>query len=279
MDEPNSPTNEVFHYTNLNALCGILSSRSIWATHIRFLNDSREMVHGRELIRQGLSTRLSDRENASGLIKLLELVLERSEPNIFVACFSNLKDDLSQWRGYGPDSGVCIGFRTPRSCTAVSYTDDLSDFRIRRSIETCMTALNELDSKFRLVPIDPSQADRPNETDKEILKALDVLVQAIAPEVLVSSIMVKSRAFAAEDEMRLIEPIPENDLPVRVRFRVNRNVLTPYVAVPFVDVPVTRVILGPGPHSRLVADGVRLLLKVHGYEHVPVEFSSIPFRG
>ena len=44
------PPRELFHYTTVNGLLGILESKSLRATHAQFSNDSEEMTHGIELI-------------------------------------------------------------------------------------------------------------------------------------------------------------------------------------------------------------------------------------
>ena len=35
---------ELYHYTNLDGLKGILSTKSLWATHFANLNDSTEVI-------------------------------------------------------------------------------------------------------------------------------------------------------------------------------------------------------------------------------------------
>src|SRR5204862_6099100 len=39
----------LYHYTNMLGLCGIIDSQRFWATDIRYLNDSKEMSHCRQL--------------------------------------------------------------------------------------------------------------------------------------------------------------------------------------------------------------------------------------
>ena len=44
----NSPIPErLWHYTSIQGFCGITSSKNIFATDIRFLNDSSEFIHAR----------------------------------------------------------------------------------------------------------------------------------------------------------------------------------------------------------------------------------------
>jgi hypothetical protein len=52
---PPKPAGLLYHYTDLRGLLGILESGSIWATHIRFLNDLSESREdrGRPFTEQG----------------------------------------------------------------------------------------------------------------------------------------------------------------------------------------------------------------------------------
>jgi len=43
-------SDEIAHYTTEQGLAGILSSKKLWATHWRFLNDFSEMQHGIDII-------------------------------------------------------------------------------------------------------------------------------------------------------------------------------------------------------------------------------------
>lgn len=45
---------ELFHYTTLEGLRGILESQTLWATHYRFLNDSTEIEHLRAKLKEQL---------------------------------------------------------------------------------------------------------------------------------------------------------------------------------------------------------------------------------
>jgi len=39
----------LWHYTSFNALVGIVTSKKIWATEYRFLNDREEFLHAKSL--------------------------------------------------------------------------------------------------------------------------------------------------------------------------------------------------------------------------------------
>ncbi len=136
---------EIFHYTDVYGLEGIVSNNNIWATHPRFLNDYSEIFHSRDGIREIAFKKaidaLSDLQNnetlkplfeneggydriirneISGLLdSIYETTLNVTPP--FVASFSAPdinaeKEDgsLDLWRAYAKDTdgGYAIAFDT-----------------------------------------------------------------------------------------------------------------------------------------------------------------------
>ena len=44
------PDGELYHYTSMRGLQGIVGGRSLWATNIEFFNDSNEFSYGQGII-------------------------------------------------------------------------------------------------------------------------------------------------------------------------------------------------------------------------------------
>jgi hypothetical protein len=59
-----SSTKVLYHYTTTDALLGILQAGSLWATDIRFLNDSTEFTFARDLFVNELRRRAVRLRNA-----------------------------------------------------------------------------------------------------------------------------------------------------------------------------------------------------------------------
>ena len=140
---------ELFHYTGMAALKGILESNSLWATHQRHLNDSSELMllwpkfeaacvahlnktfsryvalnpsRGDEVAALGGPGRLAATDGATFVEIMRSLLFGTNDrPGIsipFIASFSSHENEyhrehgmLSQWRSYG-DDGVAIVFDT-----------------------------------------------------------------------------------------------------------------------------------------------------------------------
>lgn len=132
------PQGLLYHYTDQKGLLGILDNKSIWATHIRYLNDASEYIHGitiaKKLIKElnidaGPVLKAIDSDEASMQMKesigvAISDVLNRiDEVSVFVASFFDSEkerspeetqdagDNLGQWRAYSRGSaGFSIGF-------------------------------------------------------------------------------------------------------------------------------------------------------------------------
>src|SRR4051794_29757589 len=93
----------LMHYTTDDGLLGILRTKSIWASHIFYLNDTSEYQLIFERARD-LVTRLNVLRNLAKEAPLLagaiQTDLRPAGWDVFVASFSETWDDLSQWRAY-----------------------------------------------------------------------------------------------------------------------------------------------------------------------------------
>jgi hypothetical protein len=147
MDEKQLLLNNLWHYTTLEGLKGILESKCLWATDYRHLNDYSELNHAVNILetelhrkvipilRKDYSKNVEFRNKidqrggveqfatkaAQITIEILWEALLKKEPSN-IPCISsfclgeisniNIQRDglLSQWRGYGVDGGYAIVF-------------------------------------------------------------------------------------------------------------------------------------------------------------------------
>ena len=103
----------LYHYTGVEGLHGILSTNKLWATDIRHLNDTQEVKQGVDRIVERLERDdIVDDLALTGKAVVIDSLRtwKDSHPPIYVACFCEKSDLLSQWRGYGAGQGYAIGF-------------------------------------------------------------------------------------------------------------------------------------------------------------------------
>lgn len=111
---------EVWHYTTLRGIEGILSSNKVWATDAAFTTDSSEFVHARDVAVKFLHAFApADEHIAFAIAAALELAdkafeegaLSRKHTQVFIASFSAAPDLKSQWMEYADaGQGASVGF-------------------------------------------------------------------------------------------------------------------------------------------------------------------------
>jgi hypothetical protein len=107
------PEELLYHYTNLESFANILKNCELWASHIRYQNDTSEQRLMWDHVRARIKARLdaAAEDDRARLLTFQSLASSPHEMDIYLLCFSKDGGDrLSQWRGYGGTAGVAIGF-------------------------------------------------------------------------------------------------------------------------------------------------------------------------
>jgi hypothetical protein len=109
-----TPPSRLYHYTTADGLKGIIENDVIWATNFRYVNDLAEYVYAKNLLEDEIRRRIP---SAPALTRaVLDTILGTPDGllgvvDIFIACFCEDGDLLSQWRAYGGvGGGYAIGF-------------------------------------------------------------------------------------------------------------------------------------------------------------------------
>ncbi len=136
---PSEEPKELFHYTGISGLKGILESQTLWATHYKYLNDEEEIIHFKprmeKLILSILEQVNHDRQlsfspedlkiEAAKIVDCFYNVLlgDKSNPPLaepYITSFCRADNEnvekhglLSQWLGYGQGGGYAVVFDAP----------------------------------------------------------------------------------------------------------------------------------------------------------------------
>lgn len=97
----------LYHYCSLDSFINIMIHKKIRFSDVTKSNDSEEIF----LL---LNKYLSEKEEKTSPVSLesfkREVLKDLGGRTYYCFCLSELKDVLSQWRGYAPQGGVAIGF-------------------------------------------------------------------------------------------------------------------------------------------------------------------------
>lgn len=116
-------TSIVYQYTDATAFNGIVENKVIWATDYRCLNDAQELVYTRGAFIERLERLANEpgeyseayRVQLEALSRMNATDLMQCDDAMFVACFTERPDALSQWISYGANGyGFALGFDSDR---------------------------------------------------------------------------------------------------------------------------------------------------------------------
>jgi hypothetical protein len=223
------PTEPLFHYTSIAGLQGIIKERAIWATDIQYLNDSSELKYGVKRLAQAMGERLHTLKG-----KQAECATQFGEwirhgfvlnHHLFVACFTEKGNLLSQWRGYcTPGKGISVSFHAAELIEAAQdqqfrWAEVVYDYtRQTTLVNHLIDSLLAQAENFA----EPERKRNPRQPFHGLFEQWDDRVLSLAASL-------KDECFQEEREWRVIsQPIKKlND--ERLRFREGDITLTPYI--------------------------------------------------
>ncbi len=279
----------VWHYTTGQSLIEIVRTGSLFATQVACLNDTTELRYAVSLFRQELEKllprpSLSTRE-LTFLQRYLSLIeFEQDGPTIapskfFVSCFSESRDDLSQWRCYGGgENAYAIGIRKGHlfgipNCLTLRVNYSKPDHE-KLAASAARTTLEMFREGLNLRPGNSSDG-----WEDTFLEYWDDALMLLAP-------MVKDPGFAAECEIRNLYTLMETDFP-RLKFLQRSSLMSRHLPLtypagggdaPNFRLPITEIVVGPCRHREISRISVGTLLKTYGYQGTLVTMSQRPFQ-
>jgi len=301
----------LWHYTSFSGSKSIVEESSIFATDIRFLNDAEEFIHTRRLLKEMVKSEQSQIQAIAPMVqealaREIDDLFEKGPLNgkylqTFVACFSESRDQLSQWRGYSNNStGVSIGFdlsklRQEFDRSLVGFAPCI--YEEREKNELLRGTVQELFHRMRDVlnlsyeaggkskyPSEKKSREefedwfRTDPSCSATLKQLDQARMDAAFDLIRIAALMKHNSFSEEREWRLVIPILKdfNDANLPLIFTTQNNSVVPRVRYKFGQGPIREIIIGPGAHE-CSKDALSQFVSICGI-NPEVSLSIAPYR-
>lgn len=280
----------LYHYTNSQGLIGILGYKSMWASNVCFLNDSKELVHGRETVLKVLDETISAHPNEpvrGFLSDFRERVCSgQLEMDVYAVCFCEEGDVLSQWRAYGAmGDGYSIGL----CADSLKRLSQHPDFhcKLRKVIYDAAKQLRLVaDTVWGICDLLEEACSKlaGAELDKLLCKAKDNLDWQLKEYLY----CFKYPAFSEEREWRLVHLCPATVYNQTLQFRTSKGKIIPYLSLPLFlpsadgelkteqHIPLKQVIYGAVLAQQTTQKSLNHLLRFHKYEHIEPIHSTVP---
>ncbi len=296
---------EIYHYTDIKGLLGILNDEHLWATHYRCLNDQNELNYGYELMIKKAQEDLKKKNPALGEEQInaaYEIWLKVHDDDFYVSSFcghhSNqeyIKEHglLSMWRGYGENGGFAVVLKTEE------FEKFLEEYKkCNKTEKPSFTIFN----KVKYIPgNDYKKVPEYFEKEfKDVLEIRDLVVKSLKSEneekfhdyiksFVTLLCCLKHYGFHEEQEVRIVivntllnstgKVLEVDKTPLPVEFRGNKTgLLVPYIKFPLNNKLIERIIVGPGRNQQNNIKCIEKMCKnKKTLKKIDVTSSDIPF--
>jgi hypothetical protein len=279
------PKETLYHYTTFTGLVGIINSRVLWASYIRYMNDSAELKHSVDLIHMEITQRITAGHAKPNLLnQFLEWVTHRITNGhmLFAASFRSNGNLLSQWRGYSKlGKGVSLGFDP----SYILKCANEQSFQIGKCI------YNSADQRRLIKQVVDSVEDLAQEQRRNSDTAEKCTPQAyydaferIESDLLRIAAILKHPSFQEEEEWRIVSPSLMDYMASPVLFREGTSMLVPYVEFKLLQekekpVALEHIFLGPTPNINISMNSLTMFLAKNGVNpEKGITYCEIPYR-
>jgi hypothetical protein len=270
----------LYHYTDLGGFHGIATTDDLWLTHAQFCNDEAELTYGQNLTEAIIAKQLdaADLNQKVYLQELLRLLCGPELDPVYICCFCERDDLLSQWRAYAANAGGVSVEVQPARFSYITGPDCPPRFGLLRFWKV----FYELEQQQKIVrsAIKYYPTQEPAAAPSDWARWTAEAIRFFRPTF-------KNEDFAEEREWRLIfTPAPGSI--AQPSYRRKGGMLAPFYSLKELanvlglaaqKLPITSVRIGPGPNRKLNATSARMLLDRHGYSDAKVFASATPYRG
>jgi hypothetical protein len=259
----------LYHYTSIQGVEGILNTKSVWATQLHFMNDSTEWLYALDLVRENLEDTIALPVTTAWLEFVAEAreSLKRIEGiEICVCSFSEVSNQLSQWRAYG-------GYEVTFDVAELEVILRRYEFQLKPCIYDPEEQRRIIDGIVR-----PIIADRDSITDEQsLMGAANDLQFRLARELAVVAPVLKHPDFKEEKEWRAFGIVHPDD--PHMSYHIRGAVIVPHCNLELKagasPTPLREIKVGPHPHQSLAVQGLKILTR---HSQIGVTASSTPFR-
>ncbi|WP_171940347.1 DUF2971 domain-containing protein [Herbaspirillum rubrisubalbicans] len=269
------PNRSLFHYTSGHNLLNIIRGDELWATHILYMNDAHELEHATQLASHELSlfAKSFEEERPQKIcMAILDTLRRAAFGNMYVACFSEVRDSLGQWRGYCPPN---LGYALEFDADKLMKVASAHNFMLRPCIYDHPTKQALIKSWAKetldqLLSLPDDGRDIQEFCDSNMGWPLEKM-REIGP-------FLKDSSFAEEREWRMAALVLD---PTAGDLRAGKSFLVPYVPIKLglkdKETPLWGLTVGPTPHRELA---MHSLSKLFQKIHIPgsIGHTMIPFR-
>lgn len=266
----------LYHYTTVAGLFGIVENNCFWLTNLKYMNDSSELIHAWQIIKNTINDLKNSTEFCPFFKELLDIIYNDKQhhtTDYYAACFTHSGDYLPMWNMYGKESGVSIEINL---LSNFNFTYGPNCFFYDMIYDE---SILEKFVRFVIRTYYEEYLKENNKVDFNIIKT--AVIREILFSILFYENNFKNKNFSYENETRLLY---YHHSETKIKYRVKNGIIVSYVEQPIPTLnkdkklPITSITIGPGENQHLVKTSVEDFMNAKGYNNIEIKISTIPYR-
>lgn len=302
----NAKKKQIFHYTSIGGLEGILGYKKLRFTNIKYMNDKDEIIAGLDSLAKICNVSEEEREQ-------MRSAFINYGMQTFVCCFSLEEDSLPLWNYYTKEinnQGYNIEFDDKKlvesilrsnpvlngcnlSYGIVDYSKDNDSEYSRTITNEILTSMSLSISKLFLTVAKGALIDRSSNLDEMSLQDLEKTITDTEKKRKLNDLpiyfyngekcsfekdssgeylyFIKRDCFKQEREFRIVITVPDERLAElkekgAYKFRIGNGILIPFLELSFSEDVVKSITISPTVQSDLVELSIQDFLKYCKFE-------------
>jgi hypothetical protein len=278
------PKGLLYHYTTLNGLLGIVRSNTLWASDIRYMNDSAELKHSADLIRVEVQKRITRGRGKVGLLGQFTDWISHRITNghmLFGASFRSDGNLLSQWRGYSSNGkGVSLGF----SADYILQCAQKQQFQIGKCIYEPAVQRKLIGQVIDAIESHVEKHISGSTSRQQLAAIYQSVFENIEIDLLRIAAILKHPSFREEKEWRIVSPVITDCKDSPVLFREANAMLVPYMEFCLqvetgYPLQLDHLYLGPTSNINISMNSLKMFLEQNGIApSFGIDYCRIPYR-
>lgn len=294
--EPLGFLQEVFHYTSIEGLKGILESKNFWVSHSYFMNDVSEVRYTYHLIIdifEELINNETDKEVKRFYVFLQKKMITKIKFDThdnhrisrgigfrsfeYILSFSLNSDSMNLWSSFTKGTGYNLGFDFIKLNQLLSKNSSANFIPgyVVYSIEDQKIIIKKKITEFRNIFLKHKNNFTP-EKEIQISNKFDTSIRLYTN-------FFKDPVFSNDEEFRIVFYDAALISHKKPNYRIKDNILIPFITAlkNTLDLlPLNSITIGPINHSDLAIEGVTYFLADLEYnvKNINIKKSLIPLR-
>jgi hypothetical protein len=274
------PQGPIYHYTTGDSLIRIIESGELWSTQAACMNDAKELIYAIERLadRAKLQKEVFANNQLGPLWRAFDEFIANPDvtaASVFLTCFSEKDDDLSQWRAYGGgEGGYSIGF-DGKKLIELGHSNEVFLFPVDYDESKQNVLLDDVIKWLIELYLRPEKTLSPSQVEAWAVELVRFWLSNVAP----FAVIFKHPTFKEEQEWRLWQSL-RPDEKKKFRFRQRASLMSRHVPIRIPKLPIVSVRVGPTRHPDPSRIAVGDLLAKHDYalDNIKIEITHVPYR-